>query len=178
MTKKTTTKKKLGRPKEAVADKVDFNQVALLCDRGFTDKDLARFYGVNEGTINNWKKDPAFLQVLKSHKENADENVKKSLYQRAIGYWAPDTKIMQHDGVPIEVDTLKYYAPDVTACIFWLKNRQPLDWRDKQDVEHSGEIKTNTIAELLNAWKQNKTAFKDRDRGLSPVNTDGLGSDN
>ncbi len=27
------------------------------------------------------------------------------------------------------------HAPDTTACIFWLKNRKPAEWRDKQDVE-------------------------------------------
>jgi hypothetical protein len=26
--------------------------------------------------------------------------------------------------------------PDVTACIFWLKNRDPEHWRDVQNVTH------------------------------------------
>jgi hypothetical protein len=26
--------------------------------------------------------------------------------------------------------------PDVTACIFWLKNRDPQHWRDSQQMEH------------------------------------------
>ena len=30
--------------------------------------------------------------------------------------------------------------PDTTAQIFWLKNRRPDRWRDKQDIEHSGQI--------------------------------------
>jgi hypothetical protein len=29
----------------------------------------------------------------------------------------------------------KHYPPDVTACIFWLKNRQPERWRDVQRHE-------------------------------------------
>ncbi|MDD5356326.1 MAG: hypothetical protein PHY56_07320, partial [Candidatus Omnitrophica bacterium] len=33
--------------------------------------------------------------------------------------------------------TVKEVIPDVTAQIFWLKNRQPDKWRDKQEVEHS-----------------------------------------
>jgi hypothetical protein len=24
--------------------------------------------------------------------------------------------------------------------IFWLKNRKKVDWRDKQDIEHSGNV--------------------------------------
>lgn len=32
----------------------------------------------------------------------------------------------------------KEVPPDTTALIFWLKNRQPKNWRDKQQIEHSG----------------------------------------
>lgn len=34
----------------------------------------------------------------------------------------------------------KDIAPDTTAQIFWLKNRKPKEWRDKQEVEVSGNI--------------------------------------
>lgn len=34
----------------------------------------------------------------------------------------------------------KDIAPDTTAQIFWLKNRKPIEWRDKQSVEVSGKI--------------------------------------
>lgn len=37
----------------------------------------------------------------------------------------------------------KHIAPDTTAQIFWLKNRKPGDWRDKQQVEHSGGMNHN-----------------------------------
>jgi hypothetical protein len=35
---------------------------------------------------------------------------------------------------------VEHIPPDVIACIFWLKNRRPELWRDKHDVEHSGEV--------------------------------------
>jgi len=35
----------------------------------------------------------------------------------------------------------KEVQPDTTAQIFWLKNRRPEAWRDKQEVEHSGTMK-------------------------------------
>lgn len=35
----------------------------------------------------------------------------------------------------------KEVIPDTTAQIFWLKNRKPDDWRDKQVVQHDGEVK-------------------------------------
>lgn len=37
-----------------------------------------------------------------------------------------------------EID--KQVSPDTTAQIFWLKNRKPKEWRDKQDVNHSGGV--------------------------------------
>ncbi|MDT1995183.1 hypothetical protein CKN82_07000 [Carnobacterium divergens] len=38
----------------------------------------------------------------------------------------------------------KEVSPDTTAQIFWLKNRKPEQWRDKQVVEHGGEVSVNT----------------------------------
>lgn len=34
----------------------------------------------------------------------------------------------------------KEVVPDTTAQIFWLKNRRPDKWRDKQSMEHSGDV--------------------------------------
>lgn len=36
----------------------------------------------------------------------------------------------------------KEVVPDTTAQIFWLKNRMPDKWRDKQNVEISGALET------------------------------------
>jgi hypothetical protein len=30
----------------------------------------------------------------------------------------------------------EHVPPDVTACIFWLKNRDPAHWRDAWQLEH------------------------------------------
>lgn len=35
---------------------------------------------------------------------------------------------------------VKEVVPDTTAQIFWLKNRRPDKWRDKQDMELSGKL--------------------------------------
>lgn len=37
---------------------------------------------------------------------------------------------------------VKEVAPEVTAQIFWLKNRKPEVWRDKQNLEVSGSLET------------------------------------
>jgi hypothetical protein len=35
------------------------------------------------------------------------------------------------------VSIVEHVPPDVTAQIFWLKNRKPRQWRDAWQIEHS-----------------------------------------
>jgi hypothetical protein len=37
---------------------------------------------------------------------------------------------------PVYAPYVEHVPPDVTACIFWLKNRDPQHWRDTQQLEH------------------------------------------
>lgn len=100
-------KSKGGRPSKY--DKKMNEQVFKLCLLGATDAEIADFLGISVATFNNWKlKEPELVESLKRGKLDADSNVAKSLYRRAI------------DG-------------EVTAQIFWLKNRQPSKWRDRKE---------------------------------------------
>ena len=73
----------------------------------------------------------------------ADANIGKSLYDRASGYTHPEVKLFtqyeEGELKVIEHEIAKHYPPDVTAMIFWLKNRHPDKWRDKQEIEHTGD---------------------------------------
>lgn len=133
------TDKKVGRPskyQDAFAE-----QARKLCLLGHTDAELAEFFEVHESTIHQWKHDyPEFSESIKSGKEFADGNVADRLYQRAMGFVAPDMDIRVIENQIVETPLEKYYPPDTAAAIFWLKNRQKTKWRDKQEVEHSGEI--------------------------------------
>jgi hypothetical protein len=35
----------------------------------------------------------------------------------------------------VKTTVRKHVSPDVTACIFWLRNRQPDKWRDRKQRE-------------------------------------------
>ena len=112
-----------------------------LAELGATDREIADFFGVAERTIHRWQHDfPEFCQALKVGKDAADDRVEKSLYRRAVGYSHDAVKIMQFQGQEIMVPYEEHHAPDVTACIFWLKNRRREQWRDRQDMEHSGSV--------------------------------------
>ena len=115
-------------------DKVK-EQVKSLALLGLSDKQIADGIGVTEQTINNWKiQDPEFFESLKDWKVQADQDVEKSLYQRARGYTCKETKTTFVDGEWKQLDIEKHYAPDPTSMIFWLKNRKPKEYRDKQEV--------------------------------------------
>jgi len=128
-------------------------QAYKLCLLGATDIDLAKFFEVEERTVNNWKDDyPEFFQSIKNGKEIADAEIASKLYHRASGYSHPEDKIFMHDGEPVIVSTTKHYPPDATSAIFWLKNRQPAKWRDTQNIEvtgpNGGPLQIQSIATL------------------------------
>lgn len=128
-------KKPTGRPsKYRVAYA---RQAKKLCQLGATDRDLAEFFDVNETTINYWKaKYKTFSKSLKLGKEIPDLKVERSLYQRAMGYTTVETKIATHEGkITDEREFPKHYPPDTTACIFWLKNRRPDEYRERRNEE-------------------------------------------
>ena len=123
-----------GRPTKY---KTEFaEQARKLCVLGATDKQLSDFFEVSESTINKWKLDfPEFSESLKLGKLIADAEVADKLYQRATGYSHPEVKVFNNQGEIVTHECVKHYAPDPTAAIFWLKNRQSDKWRDKQHVE-------------------------------------------
>jgi hypothetical protein len=123
-------------------------QAEKLCALGATDQELADFFEVDVRTIYRWKHDhEAFCHALKAGKDIVDERVERSLYQRAIGYEQEEVKIFMPAGAdkPVYAPFRAKVAPDTTAAIFWLKNRRSGAWRDKQDVEHSGELTVNKV---------------------------------
>jgi len=118
-------------------DKVDPIKVAALAGKlGATDSELAAALGITPQSLKNWKKENEELfSTLKTEKAKADARVVKSLFERASGYTHKATKIVIVDGKIKKVPYTEVYPPDTTACIFWLKNRNPQQWRDK--AEHS-----------------------------------------
>lgn len=103
---------------------------------GFTDEQLANNIGINVATLYTWKKKYGEInEALKRGKEVVDIEVENSLLKAAKGYFVDEEKtyISEVNGVVTKRKeiTKKYIAPNTTAQIFWLKNRKPIEWRDK-----------------------------------------------
>jgi hypothetical protein len=141
--------------------KIEYAEQAYkLCLLGATDKELADFFEVTESTLNLWKLNHnEFSESLKSGKFEADAVIASKLYHRAKGYEHPEIITATFQGEITDMKTVtKHYAPDTTAAIFWLKNRQPAKWRDKQEIEshninenieYNDEQRQKRLAELL-----------------------------
>lgn len=114
---------------------------------GATDAQIAEFIGIAQSTLYVWKAQyEDFAAALAEGKVSADDLVERSLFQRATGYKHVAFKMFQHEGRVLTKRYVEHYPPDVTACIFWLKNRRRDTWRDVHKLEHSGSV---TMAELV-----------------------------
>ena len=131
--------KKIGRP--SVYDEQLTPKLAYwMAHAGLTDAQMAEELGVTPQTIGNWKNEHAeFLEALKRGKEVPDDQVVAALLRKALGYEYEE--VNEKFGV-----TTKVQHPDTTACIFWLKNRRPADWRDVKEVNQG--ISKELVAKL------------------------------
>lgn len=139
MTEATTKKKKQKKQKTnlyfaKVSPKLDL--IESWYRNGADDKIVANNLNVGYSTFLKYKSDHEELrECCLVGKEEADLKVESALFKRAMGY--------EYDEVTFEYGeetkrVTKQVVPDTTAQIFWLKNRKPKEWRDKQDIELSG----------------------------------------
>ena len=85
-----------------------------------SDEQIAHNLNIACSTLAEYKnKYPDFLEAIKKGKEVADYEVENALYKTAM-------------------------EGNVTAQIFWLKNRQKEKWREKQEVQ----VNANPIEDL------------------------------
>lgn len=127
---------KKGRPSKKTPERVQ--KIHELAREGLTEDQIAEIVGVTRTTLQNWKgQDLDFLVALNKNKMLADQLVEASLFQRALGYNAVVTKPFfdKENGEVVIGEGTKHVPPDSTAMIFWLKNRQPKKWRDRQEVQ-------------------------------------------
>ena len=104
---------KIKRTRGRIADYDDevVPEAAALAQQGMTDKEIAEQLGVHVSTFWRWfNEHPHLREAVRAAGKLANGRVRMSLYQRAV------------DGSD-------------TASIFWLKNREPDDWRDRRETE-------------------------------------------
>lgn len=151
-------KRSKGRPKNSGEkwNPIYIEIVKELANEGYIESEIQRLIHISVATFNKWKKDhPEFLKSLKEGKENPDKQVVKALFENAIGgEYITKKPIVVSDGSQIgshvEMVEVKERIPaNVTAQIYWTKNRMPKEWRDKVDMEHSGKMEYKVIPDEI-----------------------------
>jgi hypothetical protein len=120
---------------------------------GLTDKDIAKNMRIGLSTIKEWKnKFPQIREALRIGKDAADRVVENALYKSATGYtvtvkrpvkvrqvfYDDETgKKLREVETWVQVEEEIAFPANTTAQIFWLKNRKPVQWRDKTDQQVS-----------------------------------------
>ena len=101
---------------------------------GLTDEQIAQNMGITAKTLYEWKKKYSEIcESLKRNKDVADRQVENALFENAIN-------------------------GNITAQIFWLKNRKPDKWRDKQEYEDRTAIEK--LDEILKGLHDNAAKQK------------------
>lgn len=132
---------------------------------GMTNLEIAGKMGISEETFYKWQREHAeFSEALKKGKEVIDREVEEALNKKTLGYTVTVEKMVKLKRVTYEngkkvceeeylepCTEEQYIPPDTTAQIFWLKNRKPKDWRDKQEIESTVD---NTITFVFDEFDE------------------------
>jgi len=91
---------------------------------GLTYEQIANNIGIDVSTLYRWReKNSNICNAIKKGREVADYEVENALFQNAL-------------------------SGNVTAQIFWLKNRQKEKWREKQEIDATTYNKVNIVDSL------------------------------
>jgi hypothetical protein len=132
-------------------DKLDManrmDEIESWANEGYTEAMIYHRIGVSHDTFYRWKRErPELAEALKRGKAGPDQMVKNALLTAALGYEFEEQAVAQRTG---KIVTLrKYQGPNPTAAIFWLKNRLPQEFRDKQEHEHTGYVPVRIVDDL------------------------------
>lgn len=100
-------------------------QIQDWARQGLAEHQIAHNMGISYSTLKEWKKKyPAISATLKQTKDVVDAAVENALFKKAM-------------------------SGDVTACIFWLKNRRPDRWRDH--VAYVDNTQIEQVGNLIKA---------------------------
>ncbi len=101
---------------------------------GLTDEQIAEKLSISKDTFYKYKKNHTdFSDSLKKGKEIVDYQVENALLKNALG-------------------------GNTTAQIYWLNNRKPKQWRNKQDMDLSSN--GMSLAETIQRAYENKAGEK------------------
>lgn len=133
---------------------------------GETEAGIAKRLSIGYTTFKKYKVNEALATVLKKTREIVDTEVENALLENAKGFYKTTEKAMKVKQVyydekghrcekeSVEVVEIKeFYKGDVGAQCFWLKNRLPDVWRERQPEIPKTDEADARLRELVAAIK-------------------------
>lgn len=132
---------------------------------GSTNDEIAKMIGVSRDLFYNWQKQkPQFKAALMKGKYDSNGEVLNAAFKQATGYYQQVTEpfkvktwkeFKKEDGSKFwdEVEEIvdhtymKFFPANSTMGIFMLKNRIPEHYKDKQDVNMTGDLGINIVVD-------------------------------
>jgi len=127
---------------------------SLIKADSYTIAEICQIVGISEDTYYDWmNKKSEFSESIKKAKKTYDEFIvseaKKSLFKLSAGYSVEETKIEYIDDpknpgkpkIKSKTTATKHIQPSLGANIFILTNKDPENWKNKQntDITTAGE---------------------------------------
>ncbi|MBE3088547.1 MAG: helix-turn-helix domain-containing protein [Chloroflexi bacterium] len=140
-----------------------------LAGKGLIDEEICESFGINHDTFYQWQKRyPAFADAIKQGKKKPNRDVEAALLKRALGYKTRETHVVPSGKKGEKAKVVKMVEREepgnVTAAIFWVKNRMPKRWRDTLHVK--GQITGGfTIEQLHKRAEDLKRQREEKDAG-------------
>jgi gas vesicle protein len=134
--------------------------------QGSTDKEICEMLGISTKLFYEWKKDKSeFREAIKKGKEVSNGELLNSAFMQSTGFYTTeqipvkvkDYKVIEGQLRQIErvevIEVEKYVPPNPTMNIFMLKNRLPQDYKDKREIETTGETTVNNNLKIDDSVK-------------------------
>lgn len=137
--------------KEDILSEEGLILIQCLTRDGMYKKDIAEMFGIKVQTFWLWEqKYPQLAEALRKGKALVDYQVENALLKAALGYKTTKVKTvteMRADGSAtsrIEKEESEV-GPNTTACLAWLNNRKPEQWKRNRDNVAEYEDKKSGI---------------------------------
>lgn len=110
----------------------EFCEIIIACgEEGKTLASMAEAIDVDRATVNEWiERYPEFSRAISRG------------LQKAQDWWEDKGRLATFGA---------FEGYNATSYIFQMKNRFPKDWREKQDVEHSGQVRHEVTRRIVKA---------------------------
>lgn len=132
---------------------------------GSTNDEMAAMLGISRDLFYNWQKTkPQFKAALMKGKFDSNGEMLNSAFKQATGYYQQVTepfkvktwkefeddkgkKFWEEAEEIVDHTYMKFFPANSTMGIFMLKNRIPEHYKDKQDVNMTGDLGINIVVD-------------------------------